>query len=93
MLEVNSYFDDQVKSIGFESDNGPVTAGVMSVGEYTFGTSKNEVMKVVHGELIVKLPDAENFVSFPAGTQFHVPANSSFDLKVPTPTAYLCYYS
>lgn len=93
MLNVNEYFDGRVKSIGFDSDGGPVTSGVMAPGEYTFGTRQNEVMKVVHGELVVKLPGSDQWQSFPAGTQFSVDADQSFDLKVSTTTAYLCYYS
>lgn len=92
MLTVNSYFDDQVKSIGFEGTDGRVSSGVMNPGEYTFGTNEAEVMKVTHGELIVKLPGSDEFVSYPAGSQFSVPANSSFDLQVPVATAYICYY-
>lgn len=92
MLKVNEYFDGKVKSIAIESANGPVTSGVMAVGEYTFGTSQSEVMKVTHGELVVKLPGSDEFQSYPAGTQFSVPANASFDLKVAVETAYLCYY-
>lgn len=93
MLNVNEYFEGKVKSIGFESANGKVSSGVMVPGEYTFGTSQHEVMKVVHGELVVKLPGSDEFVPYPAGAQFEVPANSSFDLQVAVPTAYLCYYS
>lgn len=93
MLNVNEYFDGNVKSIGFDSANGAVSSGVMAPGEYTFGTSQHEVMKVVHGELVVKLPGSADFQAFPAGTQFEVAANQSFDLKVATATAYLCYYS
>ena len=93
MLNVNEYFDGKVMSIGFESANGKVTSGVMAPGEYTFGTNQNEVMKVMHGELVVKLPGSEEFVSYPAGSQFEVAANQSFDLQVAVPTAYLCYYS
>jgi len=93
MLSVNSYFDDQVKSIGFDSPEGAVSSGVMAPGEYTFGTSQNEVMKVVHGELVVRLPETDEFKAYPAGTQFSVAANCAFDVKVATSTAYLCYYS
>ncbi|NVK54998.1 MAG: pyrimidine/purine nucleoside phosphorylase [Alteromonadaceae bacterium] len=92
-LSVNSYFDDKVKSIAFESANGPVTSGVMLPGEYVFDTSKDEVMKVVEGELIVKLPGAAEYVSFKTGTEFNVAANQSFDVKVTSTTAYLCFYS
>lgn len=93
MLTVNEYFDGAVKSIGFENAEGKVTSGVMNTGEYEFGTSEDELMKVVSGELIVKLPDSDTWQSFPSGTEFKVAANQSFQLKVAQPTAYLCFYS
>ncbi len=92
-LSVNSYFDDKVKSIGFESANGPCTSGVMLPGDYTFNTSQHELMKVTEGELVVKLPGSDVWESYPAGTEFTVDANQSFDVKVANITAYLCYYS
>lgn len=93
MLEVNEYFDGQVKSIGFENSDGQVTAGVMAPGDYEFGTSQHELMKVISGELSVKLPGADTFASYPAGTEFTVDANQTFQLKVEQATAYLCCYS
>lgn len=93
MLAINEYFEGRVKSIGFQSENGSVSSGVMAVGDYTFNTSQHELMKVIHGELVVKLPHSSEFKAYPAGTEFEVPAKSSFELKVATPTAYLCYYS
>ena len=92
MLEVNEYFDGNVKSIGFQSTSLPATVGVMVAGEYTFGTSQKEYMTVVCGELIVKLPGSDAFVSFKDGETFIVEANQSFDLQVPQDTAYLCKY-
>lgn len=92
-FSVNHYFDNKVTSIAFDSANGPCTSGVMSVGEYTFDTSKKELMKVVEGELTVKLPGSDEWQSFPTGTEFNVEANVSFDVKVSSPTAYLCFYS
>lgn len=92
MLDVNEYFDGKVKSIAFKTSTLPATVGVMVAGEYTFGTSQKEYMTVVAGELIVKLPGAEDFVSYTDGQTFEVEANQSFDLKVPVDTAYLCKY-
>lgn len=92
-LSVNSYFDDNVKSIAFDSASGPCTSGVMLPGEYVFSTSKDELMKVVEGELIVKLPGSDEFESYKTGTEFNVAANQSFDVKVEVTTAYLCFYS
>ncbi|HAA98300.1 MAG TPA: hypothetical protein DCE29_10510, partial [Alteromonas macleodii] len=50
-------------------------------------------MKVVEGELVVKLPGSDEWQSFATGSSFNVPADASFDVKVSTPTAYLCFYS
>ena len=93
MFQVNKYFDDQVLSIAFEGSELPATVGVMAVGEYTFGTSQNEVMTVVDGKLVVKLPGSDDWKEFTNGQSFNVAANSSFDVKVPQQTAYHCTYS
>jgi uncharacterized protein YaiE (UPF0345 family) len=93
MFQVNKYFDDQVLSIAFEGSELPATVGVMAVGEYTFGTSQNEVMTVVDGKLVVKLSGSDDWQEFTNGQSFNVAANSSFDVKVPQQTAYHCTYS
>lgn len=92
MFKVNEYFDGTVKSIAFDMDDGPATIGVMAPGEYEFGTSQLEVMHVVAGSLDVKLPGSETFQTYASGSQFTVPANSKFQLKVAVDTAYLCEY-
>ncbi|MCY1337124.1 Pyrimidine/purine nucleoside phosphorylase [compost metagenome] len=92
MFKVNEYFDGTVKSIAFDMAAGPATIGVMAAGEYEFGTSQLEVMHVIAGALTVKLPDTDNWQTFEAGSNFTVPANSKFQLKVAADTAYLCEY-
>jgi len=92
MFKVNEYFDGTVKSIAFTSAEGPATVGVMAPGEYEFGTAKREIMHVVSGALIVKLPGSDNWETFTAGSQFNVPADSKFQLQVKVETAYLCEY-
>ncbi|WP_339414088.1 pyrimidine/purine nucleoside phosphorylase [Pseudomonas sp. EA_35y_Pfl2_R5] len=92
MFKVNEYFDGTVKSIAFGMAEGPATIGVMAAGEYEFGTSQLEIMHVVAGALTVKLPGSENWETFTSGSKFTVPADSKFQLKVATDTAYLCEY-
>lgn len=92
MFKVNEYFDGTVKSIAFGMSEGPATIGVMAAGDYEFGTNQLEVMHVIAGALTVKLPGSEQWKTFAAGTQFTVPANSKFQLKVAQDTAYLCEY-
>ena len=92
-LDVNEYFDGKVKSIALQTETLPATVGVMAPGEYTFGTSQDEVMTVVSGALTVKLPGAEEWQTFGQGESFSVAANTSFDLKVAIDTAYFCTYA
>jgi uncharacterized protein YaiE (UPF0345 family) len=92
MFKINSYFNGNVASIGFQTATLPATVGVMAIGEYKFGTTERETMTVVSGALTVKLPDSSDWVTFAAGEHFVVGANSSFELKVGVETAYLCTY-
>lgn len=92
MLNVNEYFDGNVKSIGFKTATLPATVGVMAPGEYEFGTSQKETVTVVSGALTVKLPGADDWRTFNEGETFIVEANRKFQLQVKTDTAYLCTY-
>lgn len=92
MFKVNEYFDGAVASIAFSPADGPATVGVMAVGEYEFGTSQLEIMHVVSGALTVQLPGRDEWETIAAGTQFTVPADSKFKVRVEVETAYLCEY-
>ncbi|WP_339847946.1 pyrimidine/purine nucleoside phosphorylase [uncultured Halopseudomonas sp.] len=92
MFSVNQYFEGKVASIGFKQPEGAATVGVTAPGEYEFGTSQLEIMHVITGQLTVKLPGSEQWDVFAGGSQFTVPANSKFNLKVEQDTAYLCEY-
>jgi len=92
MFKCNEYFDGKVKSLAFQTPDKAATVGVMAAGDYTFATAEAEIMTVVSGELIVTLPGSDSAKSFVTGDSFNVPANSSFDVRVPVDTAYLCLY-
>lgn len=92
MFKVNEYFDGKVKSLAFETGEGPATIGVMAAGEYEFGTSTIEFMTVTSGKLTVKLPGKEEWQDFSSGETFRVEANQKFQLKVESDTSYLCLY-
>ncbi len=92
MLTVNEYFDGRVKSIALQSATLPATVGVMTKGEYEFGTDCKEVMTVVCGELQVLLPGQTTWQTFIDGQTFEVEANVRFGVKAPVDTAYLCKY-
>ena len=93
MLKHNSYFEGNVQSIGFERLGRRMTAGVISPGEYHFGTEAPERMTVISGELVARLPGAGGeWRAFPAGTVFEIPGKSGFDVRAAEPAAYLCEF-
>lgn len=92
MIKHSEYFEGNVQSLSVEGHEKPATVGVMSVGEYKFGTDAAEVMNVVKGELQVQLPGETEWKSYTDGTAFSVEGNSSFLVKVPVSTVYLCVY-
>lgn len=92
MFKTNEYFDGKVMSIALEAEGGPATLGVMAPGEYEFGTSSKEIMKVVSGGLTILHPDADEWVSYGPGDSFEVEAGVKFGVKVAEDTGYLCLY-
>jgi len=92
MLTINEYFDGNIKSIAFKTDTLPATVGVMVPGDYVFNTDDKEEMTIVSGALTIKLAGENEFTTYNAGESFKVEANSAFDVKVETETAYLCLY-
>ena len=93
MFKVNEYFDGKVKSIAFESEDGAATIGVMAKGEYEFGTSTREKMRILTGEMDVLLPGETEWKTYKKSDIFVVEANKKFKLKVYTNSSYLCIYS
>lgn len=92
MFKTNEYFDGKVKSIAFNTENGPATIGVMAAGEYEFGTSSKEFMTVTCGKMYVKLPGANEWAEYGRHETFIVEANEKFKVRVDEDTAYLCLY-
>lgn len=92
MFKTNEYFEGRVKSIAFETAEGPATIGVMADGEYEFGTSSKEIMSVSSGTLQVKLPGSADWMHVGKGESFIVEAGQRFGVKSIGQTAYLCLY-
>jgi uncharacterized protein YaiE (UPF0345 family) len=92
MIKVNEYFEGTVKSLAYTSAEGRSTIGVIESGEYEFGTSSQETMIVIEGELVALLPGENEWKSFTNGQSFEVPADSSFKVKTSAQSSYLCKY-
>jgi len=91
--EANIYFDGQVTSrTVLFADGTKKTLGIMLPGDYEFGTAEAELMEILNGQLEVKLPGSEQWVSFTGGQSFEVAANSKFQLRVAAVTDYCCSY-
>lgn len=89
----NVYFDGAVSSRTIKFADGQVkTLGFMLPGEYTFNTDKEEIMDVHSGDVEVKSAGSNEWQSFAAGDSFHVPASSSFDIRVKSPFDYCCSF-
>ncbi|MBN2414355.1 pyrimidine/purine nucleoside phosphorylase [bacterium] len=92
MFKTNSYFDGNVMSIAFETEEGPATIGVMAAGDYEFGTSTVEYMTVTSGALTVKLPGSHDWKTYGKGETFSVEKDKKFLVKVAADSSYLCLY-
>jgi purine/pyrimidine-nucleoside phosphorylase len=92
MFQVNEYFDGKVKSLGYETSEGRATIGIMAPGEYEFGTSSKEIMKVTSGQMKVKLPGQSNWQVFKANDIFEIEPGKKFQLIIEEPCSYLCLY-
>ena len=93
MKKANVYFDGNVTSrTVFFADGERKTLGIMLPGEYTFTTGYKEIMEILEGDMEVKLPGSDTFVSYKTGDIFEVPSHSSFDLRVREVSDYCCSY-
>jgi purine/pyrimidine-nucleoside phosphorylase len=92
MFKTNEYFDGKVKSIAFDSENGPATIGVMAEGQYEFGTTTKEYMTVTSGVMEVLLPGETEWKAFKEFETFIVAKDQKFGVKVAEDTSYRCLY-
>jgi len=92
--KANVYFDGQVSSRKIIlADGSEKTLGIMMPGEYTFGTSQDELMEIMTGTLQVLLPGENEWQTIESGMSFSIPAGKEFKVKVESFTDYCCSYS
>lgn len=92
MIQINEYFDGNVKSLAYQSSEGKSTVGVMEPGSYEFGTSQKEIMVVVEGKMEILLPLETTWKTIRQGEAFEIAADTSFKVKVQEQVSYLCKY-
>jgi hypothetical protein len=92
--KANVYFDGKVVShtVTF-ADGSRKTLGLIYPGSYKFNTGVAERMEIVAGACRVRIAGEGDWLSFPAGTLFDVPANSFFEIEVGEGLAeYVCSF-
>ena len=92
--KANVYFDGRVVSHGITlPDGSKKTLGLIYPGEFHFGTQAPERMEIVAGACEVRLDGATAWKSYEPGTQFDVPGESGFTVRVRRGiTEYVCSF-
>ncbi|NJM15346.1 MAG: pyrimidine/purine nucleoside phosphorylase [Bacteroidales bacterium] len=91
-MKTNEYFDGKVKSLAVENTEGIATVGVIVPGEYEFGTSTIEIMRVIFGSMDVQLPGSANWATYANGSTFRIEKGEKFKVRASMQVAYLCQY-
>ena len=89
--EFKSILNEMTKFI-IDEKGEEKSLGIMMPGEYNFGTGKAELMEIISGEVEVKIAGENSWTLYEGDSEFDVPANSNFDIKVKTITDYCCSY-
>jgi len=90
--QANIFYDGNVTSRSIEFEDGTrKTLGIMLPGEYEFNTIHKEIMEINSGVVEYKL-QAQDWVEVIAPSEFEVPANSRFKIKVNSLMDYCCSF-
>ncbi|MDD4644876.1 MAG: pyrimidine/purine nucleoside phosphorylase [Bacteroidales bacterium] len=92
MFKTNEYFDGNVLSIAFNTQEGRATVGVMAPGEYIFGTSTVEYMTVTSGLMSILLPGDTEWRDYREFETFRVEKDVKFQVRIAEETSYRCLY-
>ena len=92
MYKVNEYYDGQIKSLSFDMPDGPASVGIISIGEYEFGTSTKEFLTVTSGKLLIREEKGDEWKEYGPNETYIIDANKKFQIKAEEITSYLCRY-
>ena len=91
--KANVFFDGKCVSHTVTLANGEKkSVGVVLAATLTFKTAAAEIMECVAGSCEYKVAGSNEWKTSEPGTQFSVPANSSFDIKVAQAYHYICHF-
>ena len=91
--KANIFFDGKCVSHPVVLPNGEKkSVGVVMPSHLTFNTAAAEIMECVAGACEYKLAGTTEWKHSGPGDKFHVPANSSFEIKVVESYHYICHF-
>lgn len=91
--KANVFFDGKCVSHTVTLANGEKkSVGVVLAATLTFNTAPAEIMECVAGSCEYKVAGSNEWKTSGPGSQFSVPANSSFDIKVAEAYHYICHF-
>ena len=91
--KANVYFDGKCVSHGLTFPDGTrKSVGVILPATLTFNTGAPEIMECVAGFCDYKLAGTDQWVRSAAGNKFHVPGQSSFEIRVTEAYHYICHF-
>lgn len=89
----NIYFDGKcVSHTVLLEDGSKKTVGVVFPSSVSFNTGAPERMEIVAGRCRVRLEGQTDWQAYTAGSEFHVPGNSKFDIEVAETIDYVCHF-
>jgi purine/pyrimidine-nucleoside phosphorylase len=92
-IQHSTYFNGSVQSVASQRNGRKFSVGIATTGTYYFGTNAApERNTVISGVFQVRIQGATEWLTYPAGTKFEVPAHSGFDVRTDCDSAFYCEY-
>lgn len=92
VYELRKYHGDRVQSLTYDDNMVSFSVGIISPGEYQFGSMKEEIFKVNFGAISAWTEGDKDWKTYKVGETFIIPASKNFSLKVEETSAYICHY-
>jgi purine/pyrimidine-nucleoside phosphorylase len=91
--QASVYFDGKCVSHGITYPDGTKkSVGVVLPASLTFNTGAPEIMECVAGSCEYRLAGTDVWLNSTPGTQFSIPGQSSFDIRVTEAYHYICHF-
>ena len=93
MIKLRKYHGDLVQSLGFELKNGKqASVGVITPGEFEFGTINPETIKVSSGNISVWHEESKEWIILGEDQSYKIPQSCNYKLKTNEISSFICFY-